>query len=217
MQLALTDKAIAMGLAAAVQLLVLNLREAAAIGVGWHLDRLTEQCLDEKAGRCSDSSLVGCDSDPRNSKPIHLGLKGKHNLRDLLLRYPNVVAYVVGHTHRNNITLFPHKSSRSSGFWQINTASHVDWAQQSRLIELMNNRDGTLSIFTTILDQAAPITPAPTGTNANSLNDSQLASISRSLALNDPQTLYDTDGGGSGKLEDRNTELILKDPRKLAR
>ncbi len=54
------------------------------------------------------------------------------------------------------LTLFPHKSSRSSGFWQINTASHVDWAQQSRLIEPMNNRDGTLSIFTTILDQAAP-------------------------------------------------------------
>ena len=40
-------------------------------------------------------------------------------------------------------------------FWEINTASHIDWPQQSRLIEIMDNRDGTLSLFGTLLDHAA--------------------------------------------------------------
>ena len=70
-------------------------------------------------------------------------------MRDLLLKYPNVIAYVAGHTHANRVDLF--RKGRG-GFWQINTASHIDWPQQSRLIEVMDNRDGTLSLFATILD-----------------------------------------------------------------
>jgi hypothetical protein len=43
----------------------------------------------------------------------------------------------------------------------------MSYPQQTRLIELMDNGDGTLSIFGTLLDTAAPIgapepnTPAP--------------------------------------------------------
>ena len=44
----------------------------------------------------------------------------------------------------------------TSGFWEINTASHIDFPQQSRLIELVDNNDGTLSIFTTMVDHAGP-------------------------------------------------------------
>ena len=79
-------------------------------------------------------------------------------VRDLLLRFPNVVLWVNGHTHRNTVT--PYMRSRHAkapgGFWEINTAAHVDWPQQARTVELVDNRNGTLSIFGTIVDHVAP-------------------------------------------------------------
>ncbi|NRQ50268.1 TIGR03767 family metallophosphoesterase [Aeromicrobium stalagmiti] len=119
-----------------------------------------------------------------------------------LLASRNVVAWVNGHTHRNQVTA--HRSADGqSGFWEINTASHVDFPQQSRLIELADNRDGTLSIFTTMLDHAAP---ASTVSLADSL---QLAAIARELSANDPQLRQSAQEGAAG---DRNTELLLDDP-----
>lgn len=75
----------------------------------------------------------------------------------LLLRYPNVVAWCNGHTHAN--TIVPHRPTTTvlgGGFWEINTPSCIDWGQQSRMVELVDNRDGTLSIFTLTVDHAAP-------------------------------------------------------------
>lgn len=161
---------------------------------------------DELAGACTPPE-PGCDADPRRSAPIHRGLEGANNVRDLLLRYPNVIAYVAGHTHENRIDLF--RRGRT-GFWQINTASHVDWPQQSRTIEVMDNRDGTLSLFTTILDQAAPIAAPAPGTAAAALTDAQLGSLARVLAWNDPQR---DKPDARGRTLDRNMELVLRDPR----
>jgi hypothetical protein len=133
-------------------------------------------------------------------------------VRNLLLRYPNVVAYVAGHTHRSDAKPYEHPS-RPSGFWEINTPSLIDAAQQLRAIELMSNRDGTLSFFGTILDHGARVnTPRP-GTAAG-LSARQLASISREVSFNDPQTSADE---GLGERRDRNVELLLRDPRRLAR
>lgn len=171
---------------------------------------------DEAAGACTPDQQVGCDVDPRASTPIHLGLTGKQTIRDLLLRYPNVVALVVGHTHRNDVVSYRARNRRS-GFWQINTASHADWPQQSREIEILDNRDGTLSIFGTILEQAAPIAPPAPGTAASAFTEAQLGSLGRILAANDPQRTIA--GGGSnitdprGKRKDRNVELLVRDPR----
>jgi hypothetical protein len=68
------------------------------------------------------------------------------------------------------------------GFWEINTASHVDWPQQSRIVEVVDNGDRTLSIFGTILDHAAP-----TAWPVNPSAPLELAALSRELAANDPQ------------------------------
>ena len=65
------------------------------------------------------------------------------------------------------------------GFWEITTASHVDWPQQSRIVELADNHDGTLSLIATVLDTAAPA-QVPAGLN----DPTALASLSRELALN---------------------------------
>ncbi len=71
-----------------------------------------------------------------------------------LLTHPEVVAWVNGHTHKNAV--LAHTRPGGGGLWEINTASHIDWPQQSRLIEICDNGDGTLSIFTTMVDHAGP-------------------------------------------------------------
>ena len=170
---------------------------------------------DEDAG-CRNPAEAGCDGDPRDSRPLHFGETGKDSLRSLLLRYPNVVLMVDGHTHHNGVIPHPRRGAKT-GFWEVNTASHVDWPQQSRLVDVLDNRDGTLSVFGTILDQAAPITPPKAGTSAANMTNDELASISRVLAANDPQTIEVTSGGGAGTRQDRNVELVVSDPRTLVK
>jgi metallophosphoesterase (TIGR03767 family) len=181
------------------------------------IDDLTATSADETAGACEGAGdVAGCDRDPRKSTPIHRGLKGKETIRDLMLKYPNVIAFVTGHSHRNEIKAFT-KSSRT-GFWQINTASHTDFPQQGRQIEVMDNRDGTLSLFNTVIDQGAPVDPPAPGTPANVFTDAQLGSIARVLSANDPQGLGprgSRPNQGRGKAADRNVELPIRDPRRL--
>jgi metallophosphoesterase (TIGR03767 family) len=177
------------------------------------LDTLTNTTTDEAAGKCaSEADEAGCDRDPRKSTPLHRGEVGKKNLRDLLLRYPNVIAYVNGHRHANTISAYPRRD-RKSGFWHVNSASHTDWPQQARLLEILDNRDGTLSIFNTMVDGAAPITPPAPGP-ADAFDATQLASIARQLSANDSQRDLVR---AVGRRSDRNAELVIKDPRRLSR
>ena len=76
----------------------------------------------------------------------------------------------------------------------------------------MDNRDGTLSIFGTLIDHAATLaTPAP-GTPAASFGPEALAALGREFAYNDPQV--GVEGGAEGRPQDRNVELLLADPRR---
>jgi metallophosphoesterase (TIGR03767 family) len=117
----------------------------------------------------------------------------------LLARHGNVVAWVNGHVHKNIIT--PHKASGGRAFWEISTASHIDHPQLARIVELVDNKDGTLSVFTTLVESAAPHR-----TDFTDLSQTGLAALFRELAFNAP-------GAGktfAGKETDRNTELVLK-------
>lgn len=120
----------------------------------------------------------------------------------LVQRFPNVIAWVNGHTHNNIVTARP---GPTGGFWDIGTAAHVDWNTQSRLIEVVDNGDGTLSIFCTMFDHAGPISPS-----SRARPSLQLASMSRELQANDPQKGFNSNG--PGKVEDRNVELVIKAP-----
>ncbi len=121
---------------------------------------------------------------------------------ELLLSQPHVIAWVNGHTHQNKITAHK-RADGSGGFWEINTASHIDYPQQARIIEVVDNADGTWSIITTIMDHAGP--PSHT-----SLDDTlQLAALSRELSANDPQNNLTA---STGSPLDRNTELLIDDP-----
>jgi metallophosphoesterase (TIGR03767 family) len=130
---------------------------------------------------------------------------------NLLLQYPNVVVWVNGHTHRNTVT--PHSRPAGvavgGGFWEVNTAAHIDWPQQARVVEIVTNGDGTLSIFGTLIDHAAPQSwpAAPTTPLA-------LAALSRELGINDWQRDAETASvdGKRGARGDRNVELLVRAP-----
>jgi metallophosphoesterase (TIGR03767 family) len=120
----------------------------------------------------------------------------------LALATPNVVAWVNGHKHRNQIWAHPRKDG--GGMWEINTASHIDWPMQSRLLEIVDNRDGTLSIFCTMLDHTGRASY-----DRRTATSVELASLARELAANDWQQLGEARGGS---LADRNVELLVAAP-----
>ena len=125
---------------------------------------------------------------------------------DLLLSFPAVVGWLNGHTHLNQI--LAHPRTGGGGFWEVTTASCIDFPQQQQVVELVDNRDGTLSIFTTVVDHASPISPGSSGSAPD------LAAQSRELASNDwsAKPLM-----RRGSLLDRNTELLLPAPFDLSR
>ena len=187
---------------------------------------LNSNAPDEAAGPCSGVAHThgdvpehdlnpGCDIDPRASTPIHYGEPSQRppgssdeTLSQLLTRFPHVVAYVAGHTHENRVQPF----TRSGGgvWWGIETAATADWPVQHRLVELMDNKDGTLSIFGTVLDAASSAT-APEPGSALAFDEAMLASLGREFAYNDPQAGL---GSGEGSVTDQNVELLVKDPRR---
>ena len=92
----------------------------------------------------------------------------------------------------------------------------MDWPQQSRLVELVDNGDRTLSVFGTIIDHAAPAAVPPgTGSTFNLNSTIALAALSRELGLNDWQSRTRSApgaGGRRGTLADRNVGLLLPAP-----
>lgn len=125
---------------------------------------------------------------------------GGDSVVKLLQRFPNVVAWVNGHTHSNSIT--PHPADEPEfGFWEVNTASHIDYPQLARSIELVDNGDGTLSLFTALLESDAPY-----AVDYADRSPTALASLYRELSFNDPHR----DPKHAGELPDRNAELLLR-------
>ncbi|MFB8443060.1 TIGR03767 family metallophosphoesterase [Streptomyces niveus] len=112
----------------------------------------------------------------------------------LLRKHRSAVAWINGHSHRN--VVLPHGS-----FWEISTASHIDFPQLARVVEIADNKDGTLSLFTTLIESAAP-----RETDFTDLSQSGLASLYRELALNAPGSRQDL----AGLKDARNTELLLR-------
>lgn len=120
---------------------------------------------------------------------------------DTLLAHPQVIAWINGHTHVNTIT--PRPRPNGGGLWEITTASHIDWPQQARIIEIADNADGTLSIFTTMVDHAGPVSAG-----AGLDSPVRLAGLARELSAND----WHDHAKGLGTPNDRNVELLVGNP-----
>lgn len=135
--------------------------------------------------RSLDNALQGPDplAEPGgNDLPRHTA----GDVEPVVARHPCVLAWVSGHTHTNVI-------EPRGTFWDIGTAAHIDWPAQARLIDVVDNRDGTLSMLTTMVDH----------------EDDALPALARELCANDPQKGFGTGEGGES---DRNTELLLPHP-----
>ena len=121
----------------------------------------------------------------------------------MLHEYPNVIAHIGGHTHWNRITPRPAPVGYEieHGYWEIETSAIMDWPQQMRFLEVVDNRDGTGEIYCTMVDyQIPPDFPVVEGGRFYSLFDIQ-------------------SGGGSagnGDPEDRNVILRFAWPQYLA-
>lgn len=119
--------------------------------------------------------------------------------------FPNLFLLLVGHGHDNRI--IPH-STKNGNFWKIQTSGLTSYPQQARIIEIVDNGDGTGSIFTTMVDHNSP--------------DGSLSAIGREMALREIQEAEILSGeigkilfsaaNHYGEPADRNTELIFKIP-----
>jgi metallophosphoesterase (TIGR03767 family) len=130
-------------------------------------------------------------------------------LERLLLRFPNVILLVNGHSHTNVIT--PHwrtwVTGPHGGFWEVGTSSVIDFPAQGRLFDLTSG-SGTVSIFTTMIDIDAPL-DFRTG---DITEPAVLASLARELAANDLQERGNGVVTKPGTPQDRNVRLLLPAP-----
>ncbi|MEY2722349.1 MAG: TIGR03767 family metallophosphoesterase [Actinobacteria bacterium] len=124
-----------------------------------------------------------------------------------LTRFPNLVLWLAGHTHRNKSTYFG--QDEYHGFWQVETSSLIDWPQQGRVVELFEDQSGEICIATTMFDHAGEMGIDPSHLRLDDVHN--LAGLSRLLSANDWQRR----GGNfavernEGQAPDRNAFLRL--------
>ncbi|WP_146065575.1 hypothetical protein [Arthrobacter pityocampae] len=128
----------------------------------------------------------------------------REELLTLLTRFPNVVLWMNGHEHRHKVVPHPGRDD-SSGFWEITTASLIDFPQQSRVVELVDNRDGSLSIIATLVDHSFAADVRRDGSHT----PQSLAALSLELAANRPGLEAERVMGSS---RDQNVELLVTAP-----
>jgi len=139
-----------------------------------------EQQLDESAGRC----VVISSHHPSPSMTNDWAPDGGQRILgdqvvELLLRYPNVLAWIAGHVHFN--AAIQHGDDES-GFWEITTSSLIDWPQQGRIFEFIDTGD-RVAIVSTVIDHDSPLG----WSEGDPLDTRSMAGISRLLAANDYQ------------------------------
>jgi metallophosphoesterase (TIGR03767 family) len=130
-----------------------------------------------------------------------------NEVSELLGRFPNVVCWANGHTHLNAVS--PMTGAHGGGFWQVTTASHIDWPQQSRVVDLaVDEESGDLVIATTMVDHAGLIDPRGAGLD----EPLALAGWSRELSANAWQGRVNGMPIGLGTARDRNVILPIPAP-----
>jgi metallophosphoesterase (TIGR03767 family) len=147
-------------------------------------------------------TIVNERQDPTGLEPDHPRICAAA-LEALVHRFPNVVAWLNGHRHCNDVQPRLDPRGRTGGFWEISTAAIADWPCQSRLVELVSHA-GEITILCTMLDADVPADPG------QARGHERLAALHRELAANDPYAGYGH--GAEGRPGDRNIALRLRAP-----
>jgi hypothetical protein len=115
---------------------------------------------------------------------------GGDSVLGVLGQHPRVIATLAGHTHRNRIV--PRRAP-GGGFWQIETASLIDYPQQARALRVVGTAGGGVAVQTWMVDHIGP---------------GSLGRISRELAYLDAQG--GRPQGFAGTRLDRNVVLFRR-------
>jgi metallophosphoesterase (TIGR03768 family) len=114
---------------------------------------------------------VAAQGSPMDWKPVLPGYSSEKDLIAQLQSFPNLILWVCGHRHLNNVTAFPSadQTHPENSFWEVETKSLREFPEQFRTFDIVRNSDNTISIITTDVD-------AETKTGS-------LAAIGRSYAI----------------------------------
>ena len=76
------------------------------------------------------------------------------DLVDSLQQFPNLILWVSGHRHLNNVTAIPSRTEGhpEKGFWEVETKSTREFPEQFRTFDIVRNNDSSVSIITTNVD-----------------------------------------------------------------
>ncbi len=140
------------------------------------LDQRLVEAKDRPVVVASHHGAVSLDNTYGNADPTdrRLGVE----LETVLLRYGNVVAWLVGHRHVHRIRPVQNPHDGLPGFWEITTSSVIDWPCQIRSVEIVKATDGSIGIRTEVLDHD------DLGTHHERLDETGLAAWHREVAYN---------------------------------
>jgi metallophosphoesterase (TIGR03767 family) len=128
-----------------------------AAQLAWLEERLAEVDRDKDrfavvASHHGSATLV-------NRRPGKTGDPERQHAKAMLAalhRHASVVAWLVGHRHQHRVKAHgAAPGGRGGGFWEITTASIIDWPSQTRAIEFIRHRGGQLEICCTLQDHQA--------------------------------------------------------------
>jgi metallophosphoesterase (TIGR03767 family) len=175
---------------------------------GWQgsLDREQFAWLEEQLGDARRQGARGCllfSHHPLDALTNRWGHEagdraGADEVGRLIGKAGNVIAWVNGHDHVNRILGRPAAGDRGI-WWEITTASHIDWPQQARIVEIAADETDRLFIACTSLDHLGLTDP-----RAGAVDDPlTLAGWSRELSANPWQPIENA----AGTPADRNVIL----------
>ncbi len=124
-----------------------------------------------------------------------------------LLKHNRIIAWLAGHDHDNRVKYIG--EAGVNGFWQIMTSSLIDWPQQGRLVEILEDQ-GRVVIATSLIDHQSPIELDEAMSNLES--PVHLAGLSRILSANHWQRRRDNEFHvelAAGEVTDRNRFLWI--------
>jgi 3',5'-cyclic AMP phosphodiesterase CpdA len=148
-----------------------------------------------------------------------------------LASWPNMIAWVAGHTHVHRVRAFAVDDGVGSngeisapvsdchgqhcgGFWQIETASLIDHPQQQRLIEVFDNGDGSGTIRGPVLSHSLTNPQRLAAADDRcALYLTDPAAVQAAISEANLDALCTQGGQREGRPEDRNVELIFAMPQ----
>jgi len=115
-------------------------------------------------------------------------------MQETFLAYDNIILSLTGHSHNHRVHWVG--GAGSTGFWEVQTCSLIEFPNQMRLVEITNEDNGHLAITVIGVDFAT--------------DDDDVAEQGRRLALLDHTAGWG--GGDPGTIQDRNVKLHVPVP-----